>query len=101
MFAVADTTLDFLVLELVLHRLGVGVLALVLGILAPVDAGSEDDVLADRCSIRGRAGAVLCAEAKLGPRFPVSNSRIDRLLVCDISDATSRFDFLSLVVVSE
>lgn len=47
MFAVANTALDLLVLQLVLHRLRVGVLALVLGILAPVDAGSEDDVLAD------------------------------------------------------
>lgn len=44
MFAVANTALDFLVLELVLHSLGVGVGALVLGVLAPVDAGAEDDV---------------------------------------------------------
>lgn len=47
MFAVANTTLHLLVLQLVLHGLGVRVLALVLGVLAPVDAGSEDDVLAD------------------------------------------------------
>lgn len=101
MFAVANTTLDLLVLELVLHRLSVGVLALVLGVLAPVDAGSEDDVLTNGGGIGGRSGAVLCAEAKLGPGFSVSNSGVDRLLVCDISDTSSSLYFLSLVVVSK
>lgn len=48
MLAVADTALDLLVLELVLHALGVGVLALVLGLLLPVGRGAEDDVLAHR-----------------------------------------------------
>lgn len=101
MFAVANATLDLLVLELVLHRLGVGVLALVLGVLAPVDAGPKDDVLANGGSVWGRPRAVLCAEAELAPGLPVSNSGVDRLLVCDISDASSRLYFLSLIVVSK
>lgn len=67
MFAVANTALDLLVLELVLHGLGVGVGTLVLGILAPVDAGAEDDVFTNRCRISSRAVTVLCTGAKLGP----------------------------------
>ena len=43
MLAVTDTTLDFLVLQLVLHASGLSLL--LLRILAPVAARSEDDVL--------------------------------------------------------
>lgn len=101
MLAVADTTLDLLVLELVLHRLGVGVCALVLGILAPVDAGAEDDVLADRRGVSGRASGVLGALAEFGPCFPVGDARVDRLLVGDVADAAGRLDLVPVVVVSE
>lgn len=45
MLAVTDTALDLLVLQLVLHASGVGLL--LLGVLAPVRAGSEYDVLAN------------------------------------------------------
>lgn len=101
MFAVANTALDLLVLELVLHRLRVGVLALVLGILAPVDAGSEDDILADGCGIGCRASAVLLAEAELGPGLSVGDAGVDRLLVRNIANSTGRLYFLALVIVSE
>lgn len=101
MFAVADTTFDLFVLELVLHRLGVGVGAFVLGVLAPADARSEDDVLADRRGIGSRAGTVFGAEAELAPGFAVGHSRVHRLLVGDISNASGRLYFLPLVVVAE
>jgi hypothetical protein len=101
MLAVANTTLDLLVLELVLHGLGVGVGRLVLGILAPVDAWSEDDVLTDGCGIGGRAWGILCAEAKLGPGFSVGDAGVYGLGVGDESDAASRLDLLAVVIVAE
>lgn len=59
MFAVANTALDGLVLQLLLHGVRVGVLALVLGILSPVGAEAEDDVFANRGRVELRAGAIL------------------------------------------
>lgn len=100
MSAVANTALDLLVLELGLHGLGALVGALLLGILAPGDAGSEDDVLADGGGIGGRARGVLGAQAELGPRFPVCDTGVDCLGLGDVADAASRLDFLALVVVS-
>lgn len=100
MSTVADTALDLLVLELGLHGLGVLVGALLLGILAPGDAGSEDDVLADGGGIGGRARGVFGAQAELGPRFPVCDTGVDCLGLGDVADAASRLDFLAFVVVS-
>ena len=98
MLAVANTALDLLVLELVLHGLGVGVLVLVLGVLAPVDAGLEDDVLADRRGVWGRALGVLCAEPELAPRFALRHARVDHLAVGDEADPPCGLDFLAIVV---
>lgn len=101
MLSVTDTTLDLLVLQLVLHGLGIRIGSFVLGVLAPVDAGAEDDVLTDRGGIGGRAAGVLGALAKLGPCFPVGDTRVDGLLVCDVANATGGLDFLAVVVVAE
>lgn len=101
MLAIADTALDLLVLELVLHGLGVRVGALLLGILAPGDAGSEDDVLADGGGIGGRSRGIFGAQAELGPRFPVGDAGVDCLGLGDIADPTSGLYFLALIVVSE
>lgn len=98
--AIADTALDLLVLELGLHGLGALVGALLLGILAPGDAGSEDDVLADRGGIGGRARGIFGAQAELGPHFPVCDTGADCLGLGDVADAASRLDFLALVIVS-
>lgn len=100
MFAIANTALDLLVLELVLHGLGVGIVALVLGILAPVDAGAEDDVLTNRRRVRSRAVAILCAGAKLRPRLSVSDAGIDLFGVCRVADSAGRLHFLTAVVVA-
>lgn len=98
MLAVADTALDLLVLQLVLHGLGVGVLALVLGVLAPVEGRLEDDVLADRGGVGGRTGAVLGAKAELGPRLAVGDAGVDDLAVGDVADASCSLDLLAVVV---
>lgn len=101
MLSAANTALDLLVLELVLHGLCVGVVALVLGILAPVDAGSEDDVLANRRRVGSRAVAILTTGAKLGPGLAVGNARVDGLGVRDVADAARRLHLLPLVVEAE
>lgn len=49
MLPVTNTTLDLLVLELVLHAACLWLL--LLGILAPVGAWAENDVLTNRCGI--------------------------------------------------
>lgn len=98
MLAVADTALDLLVLQLVLHGLSVGVLALVLGVLAPVEGRLENDVLADRGGVGGRAGAVLDAEAEFGPRLAFSDAGVDNLTVGDVADASCGLDLLAVVV---
>jgi len=99
MLAVADTALDLLVLEFVLHGLGVDVLALVLGILAPVGRWLEDNVLADGRSIRGRAGAILDALAELGPALAIRNAGVDDLAVGDETDSPRGLHLLVLIVV--
>ena len=98
MLAVANTALDLLVLQLVLHGLGVGVLALVLGFLAPVEGRLEDDVLADGGGVGGRAGTILGAEAELGPRLAIGDAGVDDLAVGDVADASCGLDLLAVVV---
>lgn len=100
MFAIANTALDFLVLQLVLHGLGVGIGGLVLGILAPVDAWSEDDVLTNGGGIGSRAIAIFGAQAELGPCFSVGDTRVYFLDMADCFDATSGLDLLAVVVVA-
>ena len=98
MLAVADTALDLLVLELVLHALRVRVLALVLGLLAPVRAGLEDDVLADGRGIRHRSGRVRGAQAEFRPRLALGDAGVDDLLVGDEADSPRRLDLQAILV---
>jgi hypothetical protein len=100
MLAITDTAFDLLVLELVLHGLGVLVGALILGILAPGDAWSEDDVFTDGGGIGGRSRGIFGAQAELGPRFPVCDAGVHCLGLGDVADPTSRLYFLALIVVS-
>lgn len=101
MLSVTDTTLDLLVLELLLHRLSVGVGALLLLVLAPVDAGAEDDVLANGGGVSGRALAVLPALAELAPCFAVGDTRVHGLGVCGVADSAGGLDLVAVLVVAE
>lgn len=101
MLAVANTTLDLLVLKLVLHGLGVGVLALLLLILAPVRARPEDDVLTDGGRVGGGTGGILGAEAELGPCLALGDARVHLFRVRGVADAASRLHLLALIVVTE
>lgn len=100
MLAVADTALDFFVLELVLHSLSVGVLALVFGLLLPVDRGAEDDVLADGGGIGGWARGVLSRGAELRPCLALRHQRAHHLAMGDVPDAPRRFDLLAVLIVA-
>lgn len=98
MLAVTDAALDLLVAKLVLHRLGVGVRLLVLGVLAPLVARPEDDVLADGGRVGHGGARVLCAVAELGPRLAVRHARVHPLGVRRVADAAGRLDLLALLV---
>lgn len=98
MLSRTDTTLDLLVLELVLHGLCAGIGALVLLVLAPVNAGAEDDVLADGGGVSGRAVGVLGALTELAPCFAVGDAGVHGLLVGGVADAAGRLDFVAVLV---
>jgi hypothetical protein len=101
MLTIANTTLDLLVLELILHGLGGGVGGLVLLGLSPVDAWSEDDVLTDRGGVGSRAWGILCAEAELGPGFSVGDTGVYGLGVGNKSHSANGLDLSTVVVVSK
>lgn len=101
MLTVANTTLDLLVLELVLHGLGSSVGGIVLLGLSPVDAWSEDDVLTDRGGVGGRAWGILCTEAELWPGFSVGDAGVYGLGVGNESDAANGLDLAAVVIVAE
>ena len=101
MLTVANTTLDLLVLELVLHGLGGGVVGLLLLGLSPVDAWSEDDVLTDGSGVGSRACGILCAEAELGPCLSVGDAGVYGLGVGNESDSASGLNLTTVVIVTE
>lgn len=98
MLAVADPTLDLLVLELlfdaVLLRL------LVLAVLFPSHARSEDDVLAYACRVERGSRRVALFPAELGPRPPLGDAGVDSFLDDSGADATGRFHLFAVVVES-
>jgi hypothetical protein len=96
MLSRTDTTLDLLVLELVLEL--VRLADLLLGILAPVDAGPEDDVLSNRSRVRDRALAILGRVSELGPCLAIRDAGVYGLLVGDVANATGRLDLVAVFV---
>jgi len=98
MLPVADSALHLLVPQLILHRLSVGILALVSGILAPVRRGAENNVLADRGGIVRGAGSIFGGLAKLGPSFTLGDAGVDDLAVSNVPDAAGGLHFLPFVV---
>lgn len=99
MLPVADSALHLLVPQLILHGLGVGILALVPGILAPVRRGAENNVLADGGGIVRGTGSIFGGLAKLGPSFTLGDAGVNDLAVSNVPDAAGGFHFLAFVVV--
>ena len=97
--ATANTTLDLLVLELVLHAaLLATVLLGLLGLYLPVGAGAENNVLADGGGVERRAGGVALLETELGPRPALGDLRVD-MFTDDVGlDAAGDLHFLVVIV---
>jgi hypothetical protein len=115
MLPITDTTFDLLVLQLILHTSSLGLL--LLGVLTPVCARSENDVLTanllgskfsigkgdhepNTCCIGSRSSAILGREPKLRPLFPLRNSWIHNLLMYREPDSASSLDLLAIIVPS-
>lgn len=99
MLAAANTTLDLLVLELILDAtlLTTGLLSF-LGLRLPVHAWSEDDVLADGGGVKRRTGSMALLETEFRPCPPLCDLRVYVLLDDSGSDPTGDLDLLAFIV---
>lgn len=95
----ANTTLDLLVLELILHAaLLAAVLLRLRSLCLPVDAGSESDVLTDGGSIERGSGSVALLETELGPGPPLRNLGVDMFANDGGLDPAGDLHLLALIV---
>lgn len=99
MLAAANTTLDLLVLELVLHTALLRVLLILDGLGPPVRAGAEDHVLANGGGVEGGARRVALLEAELGPRPALGHLWVD--VFADYGGLDPAGDLYFLVVIVE
>lgn len=98
MLSTANTTLDLLVLELILHAALLGTLLLgLLSVSLPVDAGAEDDVFADGGGVEGGTGGVALLESELVPFAAFGDVRVD--VFADDCGLNSAGDLHFLVVI--
>lgn len=99
MLSGTNTTLNLLVLELILHAALLTAIFLgLLGLSLPVDAGAEDNVLADGGSIECRTGRVALLETELGPRAALGDLRVDVFADHRGLDAAGNLHFLVVIV---
>ena len=96
MLSVTDTALNLLILQLVLHASSLGLL--LLSILAPVCAWTENDILSNRGSISCRAGPILRREAKFSPLLALSNSWIYDLTDSGESYPAGSLDLFAIII---
>lgn len=98
MLAAANTTLDLLVLELVLHGALLGVLLGLGSLSLPVRAGTEDHVLTNGGGVEGGAGRVALLEAELGPGPALCHLWVDVLSDNGSLNPASDLHFLVVIV---
>ena len=98
MLSITDTTLNLLVLQLVLHGAGLG--GLLLGVLSPVGTWLEDDVLSDRGGVWCWAGLILLRLPELRPGLALGDTWVDDLFHEGCADAACSLNFLAIVVQS-
>lgn len=96
MLPVTDPTLDLLVLQLILHTALVRLL--LLGIRLPVDARSEQDVLADGGRVEGWTLGVPFLQPEFRPCFAFGDPWVDVLLHDRRADSSRGFHFFAVVV---
>ena len=100
MLSTANTTLDLLVLELVLHAALLGaILLFFLSIGLPVNGGTEHNVLADGGSVEGGTGGVALLESELFPFAAFGDLGVD--VFADNGGLNSAGDLHFLVVIVE
>lgn len=98
MLSTANTTLDLLVLQLVLHAALLATLLLsLLSVGLPVNAGTEDDVLADGGGVERGTGGVALLETELVPFAAFGDLGVD--VFADNSGLNSAGDLHFLVVI--
>jgi hypothetical protein len=98
MLPVADTTLDLLILQLVLDAADLGLL--LLRVLAPVHRRLEDDVFAHGGRVQRWSGLVLRGKTEFREVFSLGDARVDDFFVDGGADAAGRLDLLAVVVVA-
>ena len=98
MLSVTDTTFDFLILQLILHRASLALL--LLRILLPVRAGSEYDVFPSARGIKGWPSWILLRETELRPCLALGDSGVHHFPVYGEADATRSLDLLAIIVES-
>lgn len=99
MLSAANTTLDLLVLELVLDAaLLAASLLLLLGLSLPVDAGPENDVLADGGGIERGSGSVALLQTEFVPGASLSDPGVHMFADNAGFDAAGHLDLLVVVV---
>lgn len=100
MLSAANTTLDLLVLELVLHAaLLAALLLFFLGVRLPVDGGTEHNVLTHGGGIEGRSRGVALLETELLPFAAFGDLGVD--VFADDGSLNSAGDLHFLVVIVE
>lgn len=99
MLAIADTTLDFLILELIPHAAVPALfLLLFLAVFLPCHAGSEDDVFAHAGRVETGAGSVAFLQAEFRPRATFGNTGVDGFASNGGADTAGGFHSLAVVV---
>jgi len=94
-----NTTLNLLVLELILHAaLLAAILLSLLGLSLPVNAGTEDNVFTDGGSIERGTRGVALLETELGPRPALGHLRVDVFADDGGLDAAGNLHFLVVIV---
>ena len=96
--AAANTALDLLVFELVLHTTLLSTLLFLLSLRLPVHAGSENDILANRGRVERRTSRVALFESEFAPAPPLGDLWVD-MFSHDVGfDTAGHLHFLAVIV---
>lgn len=99
MFAAANPTLDLLILELALERVGLAAFLLGLfGLRLPVHARSENEVLAHRCRVKRGTRRVTLFQAEFRPRLSFCDCGVDVFLDHGRADLARGLHLLAVII---
>lgn len=98
MLSLTNTTFDLLILQLLLDATLLSFLLGLLSMYFPVDAGTEDDIFANRGGIKGRTGRVALFESEFAPCPSLGDLWIYVFLDNGCADSAGDLNFLAVVV---